>query len=95
LVDDDTVEGVVAGTALCKSLMSLNTTDFFGDRLLRPPSLLADDLALSPDCVISLNCLPALLAELLVTRLIDDRGVKKRVKRFGVTGGGFLSLREP
>jgi hypothetical protein len=35
-----------------------------------------------------------LLAEDFVTRLIELRGVKNRVKRFGVTGGGFLSFRD-
>jgi hypothetical protein len=45
--------------------------------------------------VISLNCRPALLVEDFDTRLIEDRGVKNRVKRLGVTGGGFLSFLGP
>lgn len=47
----------------------------------------------SPECVISLSCLPALLAEDLTIRLIEERGVKNLVKRLGVTGGGFRVLR--
>lgn len=42
--------------------------------------------------MISRNCLPARVTVGFETRPAEDLGVKNLLKRFGVTGGGFLSL---
>lgn len=51
-------------------------------------------LRLIPFCVISLNCLPALLCRPPRPDSVLLRGVKNLLNRFGVTVGGFLGLSE-
>lgn len=53
-------------------------------------------LPFRPLRVISRNCLPDLPVEAPPPLVLEDvRGVKKRVKRLGVIGGGFLGFLLP